>query len=78
MKKELFEKNWQKWRKGELQIHFIHTGVAESILFIFPDGTTRPHPLAIRCAGGAGAGTAGGGLDCPLCLAGSAGKCRYA
>ncbi|MBE6402766.1 MAG: MBL fold metallo-hydrolase [Lentisphaerae bacterium] len=40
MKKELFEKNWQKWRKGELQIHFIHTGVAESILFIFPDGTT--------------------------------------
>ena len=31
---------WQGWQRGELQIHFIHTGVAESILFIFPDGTT--------------------------------------
>lgn len=31
---------WSGWRRGELQIHFIHTGVAESILFIFPDGST--------------------------------------
>lgn len=28
------------WRKGELQVHFIHTGRAESLFFIFPDGTT--------------------------------------
>ena len=34
------ERIWSGWRKGELQIHFIHTGVAESIFFIFPDGTT--------------------------------------
>ena len=34
------KKIWQGWNRGELQIHFIHTGVAESILFIFPDGTT--------------------------------------
>ena len=31
---------WQGWNRGELQIHFIHTGAAESILFILPDGTT--------------------------------------
>ena len=37
---EVDKKVWKKWRKGELQIHFIHTGAAESILFIFPDGTT--------------------------------------
>ena len=28
------------WRKGEMDIHFIHTGQAESTFFIFPDGTT--------------------------------------
>ena len=28
------------WRKGELDIHFIHTGVGEQTFFIFPDGTT--------------------------------------
>ena len=33
-------KKWGGWSRGELQIHFIHTGVAESIFFIFPDGTT--------------------------------------
>jgi hypothetical protein len=33
-------KIWRGWHRGELQIHFIHTGAAESILFIFPDGTT--------------------------------------
>ena len=31
---------WPGWKKGELQVHFIHTGVAESIFFILPDGTT--------------------------------------
>ena len=28
------------WRSGELDIHFIHTGVGEQTFFIFPDGTT--------------------------------------
>ena len=28
------------WRKGELDIHFIQTGVGEQTFFIFPDGTT--------------------------------------
>ena len=30
----------RKWRKGEFQVHFIYTGVAESMFIIFPDGTT--------------------------------------
>jgi len=29
-----------KWRPGEFQIHHIHTGVAESSLWILPDGTS--------------------------------------
>lgn len=33
-------KPWRGWKKGEFQIHFIYTGVAESIFLIFPDGTT--------------------------------------
>lgn len=28
------------WQKGQLQIHFIHTGVAESAFYIFPDSTS--------------------------------------
>lgn len=28
------------WRRGELDIHFIQTGVGEQTFFIFPDGTT--------------------------------------
>ena len=32
------------WRPGELDIHFIHTGVGEQTFFIFPDGTTMPLP----------------------------------
>ena len=41
------------WKKGELQVHFIHTGVAESIFFILPDGTTMlvdcgDHPALTR------------------------------
>lgn len=31
---------WRGWRQDEFQIHFIHTGVAESIFVIFPDSTT--------------------------------------
>ena len=28
------------WRPGEYQVHFIYTGVAESMFLIFPDGTS--------------------------------------
>lgn len=28
------------WNPGEMDIHFIHTGVGEQTFFIFPDGTT--------------------------------------
>ncbi|MBQ8061655.1 MAG: MBL fold metallo-hydrolase [Bacteroidales bacterium] len=31
---------WQGWKKGHFQIHFIYTGVAESLFLIFPDGTS--------------------------------------
>ena len=31
---------WQGWRKGQFQVHFIYTGVAESMFMIFPDATT--------------------------------------
>lgn len=33
-------KPWGGWKKGQFQVHFIYTGVAESMFFIFPDGTT--------------------------------------
>ena len=33
-------KVWQGWKQGEFQVHFIYTGVAESMFFIMPDGTT--------------------------------------
>lgn len=33
-------KAWQGWEQGEFQVHFIYTGVAESMFFIMPDGTT--------------------------------------
>ena len=33
-------KPWPGWKEGEFQIHFIYTGVAESMFLIFPDGTT--------------------------------------
>ncbi len=33
-------KAWQGWKEGQFQIHFIYTGVAESMFLIFPDGTT--------------------------------------
>ncbi len=28
------------WKEGELDLHFIHTGVGENMFHIFPDGTT--------------------------------------
>ena len=31
---------WQGWHAGAFQVHFIYTGVAESMFFIMPDGTT--------------------------------------
>ncbi len=34
------QKRYPGWREGELDIHFIHTGVGEQTFFIFPDGTT--------------------------------------
>ena len=33
-------KPWKGWKKGNFQVHFIYTGVAESMFMIFPDGTT--------------------------------------
>jgi len=33
-------KAWKGWKKGHFEAHFIYTGVAESIFFIFPDGTS--------------------------------------
>ena len=29
-------KPWRGWKPGEFQVHFIYTGVAESIFMIFP------------------------------------------
>ncbi len=37
---KLAGKIWPGWKKGEFQVHFIYTGVAESMFLIFPDGTT--------------------------------------
>ncbi len=33
-------KPWKGWKKGEFQVHFIYTGVCESMFIIMPDGTT--------------------------------------
>ena len=30
---------WGGWKPGEFQVHFIYTGVGESMFMIFPDGT---------------------------------------
>ena len=30
----------QAWKRGDLQIHFLYTGVGEQMFYIFPDGTT--------------------------------------
>lgn len=34
------DRAWRGWKPGEFQAHFIHTGVAESVFFVFPDSTT--------------------------------------
>ena len=41
------------WKPGEFQVHFIYTGVAESMFWIMPDGTTMlldcgDHPAITR------------------------------
>ena len=33
-------KAWKGWKKGHFQVHFIYTGVGESMFMIFPDGTS--------------------------------------
>ncbi|MBR0532225.1 MAG: MBL fold metallo-hydrolase, partial [Bacteroidales bacterium] len=33
-------KAWKGWKNGHFQVHFIYTGVGESMFMIFPDGTT--------------------------------------
>lgn len=33
-------KVWKGWKPGEFQVHFIYTGVGESMFIIFPDSTT--------------------------------------
>jgi len=30
----------RKWRDGDFQVHFIHTGVGESVFLVFPDSTS--------------------------------------
>ena len=40
MNSSAVEKEWKGWRKGQFQVHFIYTGVGESMFYIFPDGTT--------------------------------------
>lgn len=42
-----------RWEKGHFQVHFIYTGVAESMFMIYPDGTTLlldvgDHPAHMR------------------------------
>lgn len=36
----LVGKKLPTWKRGEFQVHFIYTGVAESMFWIMPDGTT--------------------------------------
>ena len=49
----LVGKTWPGWSKGHFQLHAIHTGVSESMLLIYPDGTTMlldcgDHPAVNR------------------------------
>ncbi len=39
-KRHLVGKKLPPWRPGEFQVHFIYTGVAESMFWIMPDGTS--------------------------------------
>ena len=46
-------KPWPGWQKGHFQVHFIYTGVAESMFWIMPDGTSLlldcgDHPAVTR------------------------------
>jgi len=46
-------KPWIGWQKGHFQVHFIYTGVAESMFWILPDGTSMlldcgDHPAITR------------------------------
>lgn len=50
---ELVGKALPPWKAGEFQVHFIYTGVAESMFWIMPDGTTMlldcgDHPAITR------------------------------
>ena len=52
-KHPLAGKKLPAWKPGEFQIHFIYTGVAESMFWIMPDGTTMlldcgDHPAITR------------------------------
>ena len=38
---------WQGWKKGHFQVHFLYTGASECLFLIFPDGTTA----MIDCGG---------------------------
>ena len=40
-------KPWAGWQKGHFQFHAIHTGAAESLFVIYPDGTS----MMIDCGG---------------------------
>lgn len=40
MKDQQSGKALKKWKKGQLQVHFLYTGVGEGAFYIFPDGTT--------------------------------------
>jgi len=49
----LVGKKLPPWKTGEFQVHFIYTGVAESMFWIMPDGTTMlldcgDHPAITR------------------------------
>ena len=39
-KNDAAEAGRRVWKRGDLQIHFIYTGVGEQMFYIFPDGTT--------------------------------------
>ena len=50
---ELVGKALPPWKAGEFQVHFIYTGVAESMFWIMPDGMTMlldcgDHPAITR------------------------------
>ena len=40
MRRDISQETLPPWRKGELELHFIHTGRGENCLYRLPDGTT--------------------------------------